>query len=471
MEKSIQDAIKQIQAVILPVLIAFFALFGVRLPALTGTWQLANVPEPRTGIYSETVFNTGCGLDLARGAADKSAPDRQNSCMQLSTDIKAGEFSRYLQNLAQDGWRKTFENTIENNHYYAFEKDGRTIYFYTNNADELRVIDDCCNTVSLDAFGYTSDAEKAFEPAVYQFSYPYRDKNHSSEKLYATNGMFYVIRLSDGKLILIDGGAKKQATDQNIEECWRFLHEITGREADEPIDVAMWYCTHCHSDHTNFFLKLLNRHGDSIRLERALFNFQSNSVISMETSVQPICKAITQRYPALKYVKARSGYKFRLQDAACQILYTHEDFVSAKDASWKADNPNDAGVVMQMEIGGKRFLFLGDSNKIVQTALMNNFSESTLHADVLQAAHHLFNDLTALYPVVSPQYVFCPQSKLRAEGTPMAAYKTLRKVVPADRFFFANRNIVYGLVPLSGGDFRLEEIPVKCVKYDNSALQ
>ncbi len=121
------------------------------------------------------------------------------------------------------------------------------------------MIDDCCNTVSLSDFGYGAPADgPAAQPGVYQFSYPYTDADHPDESVYGNSGMMYIVLLSDGKVVIIDGGEYKHSTNRNTAELYRFLRELTGRDDSSPIEIAMWYCTHCHSDHMYLFNKLLH---------------------------------------------------------------------------------------------------------------------------------------------------------------------------------------------------------------------
>ena len=50
----------------------------------------------------------------------------------------------------------------------------------------------------------------------------------------------------------------------------------------------------------------------------------------------------------------------------------------------------------------------------------------------------------------------------------MAAYETLRKLVPKPRFFFAGEGIVYGLTPTAGVGIAVSGTPVDCVPCDGT---
>ena len=457
------------------IVVGFLALFGLAPKGTTPSptpWLLNGVPEFGAGVYSSALYNTGTGLDYEMVCDYDSDPHPTNSFMQLIRETSAEDVASYCQTLSQNGFTQSFHNTIESNEYFAYSKESSTVYFYRNgNTGETRVINDCCNTVSYGDISSVAaiDTEDAVQPGVYQFSYPYWDEEHPDEELYATNGMMYIILLSDKRVILIDGGAMKQSTDQNAEELWKFLHTITGKKGNERITIALWYGTHGHADHTLMFYKLLREYHKKITVERAMFNYQSSCVIeNKHQNVETLRWALKKFYPNLQYMKQRSGFRFQMQDASCEVLYTQEDAVKAKDASWRVTNLNDFSAVLKVTLLGKTFLFPGDSYKIVAKALLKNYSAATLKADVLQASHHLMNDLDELYAAVQPTYVMCPQSKLRAQNTPMDAYVTLCKYVPEENFFFAGENIVYGFTPQDDGSIAISETPVNCCGFDGT---
>jgi len=52
-------------------------------------------------------------------------------------------------------------------------------------------------------------------------------------------GMFYIIRLADSRLILIDGGWESQSTEKSVPEALKFLYEISGTPAGEKVKIAL----------------------------------------------------------------------------------------------------------------------------------------------------------------------------------------------------------------------------------------
>ncbi|MBQ5969858.1 MAG: hypothetical protein IJL52_07035 [Clostridia bacterium] len=459
-----------------------------------GDWLLENIPAYGAGLYSTALYNTGTGMDYEYAAAededepaapadeeDEGSADpepeatHKDSYMQLVSSTTAADFDAYCGTLETNGYTLSFGNQIENNLYRAYEKEGQSVYLiHDGNRHVTRVIDDCVNTVSLSQFGYDAETASAGEhaqPGVYQFSYPYYDPvTHTIPDLYASNGMLYVILLPDNRLVVIDAGAAKQSTEQNVAEFVRFVRKLTGKTKHDVIDIALWYGTHSHADHINFFSKTIRKFHGQFNVQRAMFNYQSMDTVAYTTKVNRLKLRFSMWYPDMQYIKPRCGYSFNLGEAKFEVLYTHEEMVNPLDATYAITNANDASTVVKMTLGGKSFLFLGDSNLIVEDTLLKNFTAATLHTDVLQAAHHMYNDLTRLYPVVAPTYVLCPQSKVRTVQTGLTAYQTLLKIVPEENLYFAGDNIIYGFLPQSNGTILITETPDACGAYDNSSL-
>ncbi len=484
-------------------------------------WLLANLPAYSAGQYCKTLYDTGTGYEN-----EVLASAQQKSYMQLVRSTTLQDALDYGQRLLENGFRQTFANRIGQSYSYAYQNGTQSVYYTFNAQDgETRIINDNCNTIPLDAFGYDmstppepatepepttepvetepfdpqetelneennpsavpdvpteptepsepvsttqpylAPADFKLQPGVYQFCFPYFDEQHNDSKRFAKNGMLYVVVLSDGKVVIIDGGAPYQCADQNIDAFIRFVREITGKSTGKKIDIALWYGTHCHADHIDFFYKLIHKHRKEFRLERVMFNYQSNSVIPYSSRVDKFRNLLQKRYPKAKYVKCRSGYAFTLYDTRFEILYTHEDAVSAALA---ATNANDCCSVLKMTLKGQIFLFLGDSNLVTQDVLLQKYDASVLHANVLQASHHMINDLTQLYPVVAPTYVMCPQSKSRTI-TMYPSYYTFLKLAPAERMYFADQG-VYGFLPQETGAISVSYRWVNCVGYDGSGL-
>ena len=496
-----REIMQKISALFMAIYMSILGLFGFKQPAQPqpetptqaqeeieeqGDWLLSGVPAFDAGYYSSALYSTGTGLfddtaareeerDFEENDLSQSA-DAEPGRMQLVRKTTLADAAAYGEKLTSLGYAQTYSHQIENNYYYAYEQPDSSVYYYFNgNTGETRVIDDRGSTSSIGTFSYASNevvyiGEERLQPTVWQFSYPYRDAEHTGKDNYGSNGMLYAVALSDGRLIVIDGGNRWQASEQNVTEFFNFLHTISGTPDNKPLRIALWHCTHSHGDHNAFFYKLLRRYSDRISLERAAFNFPADSAMVKNAYATRIRSILATRYPALQYLKVHSGCSFLLQDAFCEVLYTHEDLADVRSAALPLDNLNEGCSVLKMTIGQSVFLFPGDALELSQAVLLKNFSAQTLHADVLQASHHLKVDLADLYAAVAPTYVMCPASKLRAAETPYEAYLHLLQTIPEENIFFAGDGVAYGFTPRADGTITLAQQPVNCGEYDDSTL-
>ena len=80
-------------------------------------------------------------------------------------------------------------------------------------------------------------------------------------------GLSYVIRLSDGRFIIFDGGWNFEPDRNRLFECLK-----AGSPDEKPV-IAAWILTHPHGDHYLCFLGFMEQYGDQVVIEKFLFNF------------------------------------------------------------------------------------------------------------------------------------------------------------------------------------------------------
>ena len=303
---------------------------------------------------------------------------------------------------------------------------------------------------------------------MYQFGFPYYDKKeHKNNDLYANNGMLYVIRLPDNKVVIIDGGQLKQATEANVNAFADFLHRITGTASGEKINVAMWYGTHAHSDHIVFMSRLIQEHRNELNIERFAYNYASYATLPYTHYADWFRQQVELNFPGAKYVKIRSGCEFTLSNVQFEVLMTHEDLISAETGAFPEtadkDPLNICSSVLKVTSKGKTFLFPGDMDQLLADTFMKHYTADTVGADVLQGAHHMYNNLPTVYAAAAPSVVMAPQSKSYCTGS-MKSYKTLLQYTGADNFYFASEG-TYGFTPTADG-IAVSFEPLVCTAYD-----
>ena len=437
-------------------------------------WVLS-CPSPMVGSLAEGFYNSGSGL-----ADDIRKETDEYSRMQVVSDVSAADFTAYVEEWKSAGYQQILDNKIGKNLYAAFEKDGLSWHVsYTDSTDEIRVSEDRAG-VSLAKFAY--DTKGDAQTVVYQYGLYYDPLNRDNTGNTINCGMLYVVRLSDNSVVLVDGGHLYQASDEAINGLLSFLHEITGTADGETIRVAAWYITHAHGDHVTGTAKLFNRYHDQISLERVMYNIPSYQVRSGGyDDYTTTAKSIVRKYyPDVQFLKLHTGQNFNLSDMGVEILYTHEDAVSLAQFEEAAKNGGDVqfplgdynctSTILRLTVDGQTVLLLGDTNVEAERVVKNFFPASVWKSDVVQIAHHCFNYLDTLYPMIAAPMALLPNSYYGGhtpENTPKLA--TVLKYVENDQIYYEGEGTV-GIAVVDGKFTVVYEAPVIGTVYDHSGM-
>ena len=425
----------------------------------TDAWSL-DIPAYEGGRICDEIYLDGSGM-----LSDELGPTGIESRMELVKYTNEEEYFDYCASLEEAGFDNVYSNSLGGVICNAFRYENKLYYTYlSSNRDEVRIIEDN-NTNSFEDFGYARDDGEGV--TIYQFDYPYADfGEHKNEDIYSTNGMMYIIRLSDNSLIIVDGGSIRQSSDENINQCMSFLHKITGTEEGEKVRIALWYGTHGHSDHVTFFYKLIGFWHDDIQLERVMFNYPSLSLVEHDGRIDMYRERLAELYPDVSYLCPHTGMSFSIANTKIDVLYTQEDAVNALTGKTPVTNANDGSTVCMITAAGKKFLVLGDINILAQDKILATHNGDLLECDVLQAAHHLYNADALIYDYASAEYVLCPMSQGRGAWLPGNA---------AARLFYKKSQMLYAgnamyIIEMTNDGLKLSESHTSCVPYDDSSM-
>ena len=305
-------------------------------------WKLDNLPVYPDGYLCGTVYNAGAGL-----ANEENGPTDEDSRMQIVSATTAEDFLSYCDTVEKEGFEKTYSASGDGITAAAFRGKDKFFYaYYCKKNGQARFIEDN-GTNCFEDFGYTYSAGS--EATVYQFDYPYQGPGEKKdEDIYSTNGMMYIIRLADNRLIVIDGGSIRQSADQNIEECMAFLHKITNTADTETVHIALWYGTHGHSDHITFFYKLLGFHHDTIDLERVMFNYPSLELVEHDGRTDMYRDRLAQFYPNVRYLKPHTGMTFDMGRTCSAAIERYVRGTPAPECGLSGEYDNGNGSLMRI---------------------------------------------------------------------------------------------------------------------------
>lgn len=457
--------LKNILSSMMAFFMCFTTLFGSVGPKnfVRNGWLLADIPAYDGGVLSEDLYNCGAGL-----ADDSQGKTGEDSFMQIASYSNSLEFKRYLAKLEYFGYKELAFRNIGLSGFAQYQKGDVLIYAGFNfRTKETRIIEDK-SSVPVTDFDYSYIPAEGDTTEVFQYGLYYTGSS-DAEGLSADNGMLYVVKLADNSVIIIDSGARRQATEKSVAGFMSFLRNITGIPEGGTVRVACWYCTHAHGDHTVFFSKLIRVYNTSLSVERAMFNFPSASVLTGSVPDTAMVRSrLVQYYPGIKFVKPHTGQLFNLADVTLEVLYTHEDNVNPIKAKTNITTFNDSTTIVKISFCGKTFLVLGDADNLAENVLCTNISASVLKSDIVQAAHHCFNDVYKIYRRARADVVLIPQASKRTLERNRKIYDVIARYTDESNIFFAGTDTTG--ISVEGDKFVIEHQPLVGSVYDGSPM-
>lgn len=438
---------------------------GIFVDEKVNGWLIEGIPAYKGGILAKKVYLTGQGIDSAQLLENEGE-------MQVASKTTYNEFTAYIAKLEKAGYEKEFYRGVDNNTFASYIKSDVRVYaYFMSNTKEARIIkEDAKISSSLADFGYTYEKKQGEQSVIYQLALPMNDATHAKPD-FKDNGMFYLIKLADNSVIVIDGAnGGKQSDEERRNELMNMLWEITGKQKGETVQIAGWFITHSHVDHYNGFVRFTEQYSKYLDLERVFFALPSLNLTNkyIDSSSGPggyrnIIKTVNSYYGVddPMFLRLHTGQTIQLADVSIEVLQTHEDLVNASTGESTITDYNDASTIIRLTIDGETFLILGDAgNRAVTPVLLKNWSGKYLCSDGIQLAHHVMNDVRSLYEIVQAPVVFVPQSKygINIKDERVAIYNAAKSYAREDMIFFQNEETV-GIAVVNGQWEKVYSVP------------
>lgn len=235
-------------------------------------------------------------------------------------------------------------------------------------------------------------------------------------------GMSYVARLSDGRFIIVDGGA------YNAEDCLRLYDFLKENSPYEKPTVALWVFTHSHSDHIGLATRFIVDYKDKVDVQAFAYQFPDcdkisvsmESVEKMRKDIDDLEQNIQSSYPNASVYTLHTGQSYYFNGAEIEILWTVDDTYPSNYTSF-----NDLSIALRMKFKkGKSVLLLGDCMHEACRRMAHTYGDY-LKSDILQVTHHgLIGGDKELYELIDPEICFWSTSEERFLGlTPNQRYQ------------------------------------------------
>ena len=317
-------------------------------------------------------YSVGAGSDMTYGS---STPDK---------------FAAFCAELDEIGFVKLYEQESAGNLFATYQGEDIYVYtYYTAYSGKIRVITG--PLAEMASVSYDTGAAKTYTPYITSIPQP-------------DNGLGLIMRLPDGRFIIVDGGYKG---DDRVYEALRELVP-SGK-----ITIAAWFISHPHNDHYRGFTDFITNHStdSSIVIERLMLNFADPEDFyavedgdkTVEWDVNFIYNTIKEYAPDLTITQVHTGQIIDFGDATMEILYTMEDLMPKE-----LPNINDSSMAIRLKMGGSSFMILGDTC-YTSGPIMHKMWGEYLKSDMVQIAHHgQWPSVESIYHDIKAEVVIVP---------------------------------------------------------------
>ncbi len=249
------------------------------------------------------------------------------------------------------------------------------------------------------------------------------------------NGLATLIRLKDGRFIIVDGGFNTEAHAQSLIKAIKDQYSAYASSGSPTI--AAWIVTHAHGDHEgvlNGRNTLISEAG--IKVETVMVNYLSQYELERSRALFPSNWDATEgdgyvnTYKAAQNLGAElilmhTGQKFYFPGLNVEILYTIENM-----APNAINAMNSTSIIARMEFEGTNptvYMCTGDATGGAFAITSSNYGDY-LKCDIVQVSHHggstWGNDAgtAAAYKIMKPSVVLWPAGIAGYEGKKSRSY-------------------------------------------------
>ncbi|MFN8670322.1 MAG: DNA internalization-related competence protein ComEC/Rec2 [Gemmatimonadaceae bacterium] len=181
------------------------------------------------------------------------------------------------------------------------------------------------------------------------------------------------LRTPRGRWLVVDAGGAWRGGDAGASIVWPYLRRMGG-------DVVYLTMTHPHLDHIGGAASVLARAGADTVWDGAY--------VSGNPAYRDLLREARER--ARPWRRVAAGDSIVFDGVSVRVLAPDPDWLArlgdGRTASSGGD-PNEASVVLQVRLGGRRFLLTGDAEAGEEEWMLSHYGDA-LQSDVLKVGHH-----------------------------------------------------------------------------------
>lgn len=365
--------------------------------------------------------------------------------------------TNFTDKMEQDGFTLYTENTIGSSQFKTYIKDSiyGNMVVYIMYHPELNTL-----RLTYGPMEYLPNAtpiadDDQADPTITQMYLQMVNNGYvfGANQVISTNngapGMSYLLQLSDGRFIIIDGGnsdgevytakydettGKWMASDSSIKtsdtkRLYDTMCDMKPASHGSP-QIAVWFMSHAHGDHMNLAKNFMETYKNAVEIELIAFNFPApENATSYQTSIETFRTRAEEYFDAETWIM-HTGQQLFLPGCEIEVFSTVEDFYCAgKVGNTTSVDLNNTCVVYRITMGNTSFMVLGDAYPTTGQFMSDAYGDA-LQSDIMQLAHHGFNGAVYdLYVDIDPKICFWPCDEYRWNtdsrniGTSTGSYK------------------------------------------------
>ncbi len=365
----------------------------------------------RIGSTSETAYVLPA---LTAGNFRGTYDEGNDSHIMYYTDVTEQDYTDYCAKLAGSGCQVVREYSLTDNRYTLFSHTDYSAYVsWLPKVNAIRVYVGKANVKYPSVSEATADGSET--PALWQLEV-------ATKAAKSNGGMSYVIKLSDGTFLIVDGGYNYNEEGDRL---YNLLRENTP-DGQKPV-VSGWFVSHLHGDHYGGLQQLASRYSDQVEVRAFYYNFPEVAVGKTNpigTGLSKTVEASMGRWStAARYGKLHSGMTIGFAGATATVIATHEDVYPLN-----FEDGNDTSTVIRLDIAGQRILFLADAYYNEDSAILSTIDKSDIQCDIVQMSHHGYEGCTsAFYQATGASVVLWPMNidgyqENSSRGTPQEVF-------------------------------------------------
>lgn len=248
------------------------------------------------------------------------------------------------------------------------------------------------------------------------------------------NGMSYVIRLSDGRFIVIDGGIDHWGDRVRL-----YAHLMDNHVGEGDPVIACWLITHLDGDHFDNAYVFWQNYRDDFEIQSfaytipdeadfapqpgdspSILTYKDQALAVLQTNFAKWQKS-KEWFPDAEYWDMKAGDVKTFADVRMKVLMTANERIPA---SVYTNNQRSAVVKMTFTqdtadaSDDTTFMVFGDNSGNDRNQwIIDTYGAEELKCDVMQVIHHgLAGGYKPIYQAIDPSICLWPTPKTRFEG-------------------------------------------------------